>query len=148
MKKKIKKRPILVVMYASYILMTLAGLLLIYRVLKISNVENIILESDSKYEELKNQYDTIINNHISDISNPHNVSKIQVGLGNVLNYGIATKAEAQAGTSNEKYMTPLRVQDFLNANGITTNDNGNVILKIQSTQPAAVSGKTVIWIKA
>ena len=40
MKKKIKKRPILVVMYASYILMTLAGLLLIYRVLKISNVEN------------------------------------------------------------------------------------------------------------
>ena len=42
MKKKIKKRPILVVMYASYILMTLAGLLLIYGVLKISNVENII----------------------------------------------------------------------------------------------------------
>lgn len=42
MKKKIKKNPILVVMYAAYILMTLAGLLLIYGVLKISNVENTI----------------------------------------------------------------------------------------------------------
>lgn len=42
MKKKIKKRPILVVMYAAYILMTLASLLLIYGILKISNVENII----------------------------------------------------------------------------------------------------------
>ena len=42
MKKKIKKRPILVVMYAAYILMALASLLLIYGILKISNVENII----------------------------------------------------------------------------------------------------------
>lgn len=32
-----------------------------------------------------------------------------VGLGNVANYGIASQAEAEAGTANNKYMTPLRV---------------------------------------
>jgi hypothetical protein len=35
--------------------------------------------------------------------------KGDVGLGSVENYGIATQAEAEAGTSNVKYMTPLRV---------------------------------------
>jgi hypothetical protein len=31
-----------------------------------------------------------------------------VGLNNVQNYGIASQAEAEAGTSDEKYMTPLK----------------------------------------
>lgn len=38
------------------------------------------------------------------------VTKSDVGLSDVLNYGIATQAEAEAGTSNVKYMTPLRVK--------------------------------------
>lgn len=41
------------------------------------------------------------------------VTKGDVGLGSVLNYGIATKAEAEAGTSNSKYMTPLRVKEAI-----------------------------------
>ena len=39
-----------------------------------------------------------------------------IGIENVLNYGIATQAEAQAGTSNVKYMTPLRTKEAVLAN--------------------------------
>ena len=51
--------------------------------------------------------------HIGNYANPHNVTKAQVGLGSVLNYGIATTIEAQAGTGNVKYMTPLRVKEAI-----------------------------------
>lgn len=40
-----------------------------------------------------------------------NLTKTDVGLGSVNNYGVATEAEAQAGTSNLKYMTPIRTMD-------------------------------------
>lgn len=39
------------------------------------------------------------------------VTKADVGLGSVQNYGIATKAQAEAGTSNSVYMTPLRTME-------------------------------------
>lgn len=39
--------------------------------------------------------------------------KGDVGLSNVQNYGIATKAEAEAGSSNAKYMTPLRTEEYV-----------------------------------
>lgn len=58
---------------------------------------------------------TPLNTHISNQLNPHGVTKTQVGLGSVLDYGIALQAEAEAGTSNLKYMTPLRT-----ANAIAT----------------------------
>lgn len=41
------------------------------------------------------------------------LSKSDVGLGSVENYGIATQAEAEDGTSNNKYMTPLRVKQAI-----------------------------------
>lgn len=41
------------------------------------------------------------------------VAKADVGLGSVENYGIATQAEAEAGTSNAKYMTPLRTAEAI-----------------------------------
>ena len=47
--------------------------------------------------------------HLADFDNPHQVTKAQVQLGSVENYGIATQQEAQDGTVNNKYMTPLRV---------------------------------------
>lgn len=58
-----------------------------------------------------------INNHKNDTSNPHNVTKSQVGLGSVLNYGIATKSQAEAGTVNNRYMTPLRTKESIEKNG-------------------------------
>src|SRR5690606_4114514 len=45
------------------------------------------------------------------------LSKSDVGLGNVENYGIATQAEAEAGTATNKYMTPLRVAQAIAALG-------------------------------
>jgi hypothetical protein len=47
-----------------------------------------------------------LNAHINNTSNPHQVSKAQVALGNVNNYGTATAADGQAGTSTVLYMTP------------------------------------------
>lgn len=44
--------------------------------------------------------------HTGDKNNPHGVTKAQVGLGNVLNYGVASNVEAAAGVANDKYMTP------------------------------------------
>lgn len=64
---------------------------------------------DSLYEPKNSN----IQAHISSKSNPHGVTKAQVGLGNVQDYGIATQTEAQAGTSNTKYMTPLRVRQAI-----------------------------------
>src|SRR5690606_14798302 len=53
--------------------------------------------------------------HIADKNNPHGVTKAQVGLGSVENYGVATQAEAEAGTVNNKYMTPLRTKQAIDA---------------------------------
>ena len=53
------------------------------------------------------------NNHASRTDNPHGVTKAQVGLGNVQNYGIASQAQAEAGTDNASYMTPLRTKQYV-----------------------------------
>lgn len=55
-----------------------------------------------------------LTSHVNNSSNPHGVTKAQVGLGSVENYGIATAEEAIAGTVNNKYMTPLRVMTAIN----------------------------------
>lgn len=46
------------------------------------------------------------NVHLADKSNPHAVTKEQVGLGNVQNYPMATDAEAAAGTARNRMMSP------------------------------------------
>src|SRR5690606_24331280 len=61
--------------------------------------------------------------HANRRDNPHGVTKAQVGLGNVENYGIATQAEAEAGTANSKYVTLLRVA--LKIGGKKTNRRDN-----------------------
>lgn len=53
--------------------------------------------------------------HITNYNNPHQVTKAQVGLGNVQNYPVATVADAQAGSNNTEYMTP-----YLTAQAVTT----------------------------
>lgn len=56
---------------------------------------------------------TAVNNdladHMADKVNPHTVTKTQVGLSNVLNYGIATQAQMDAGALNTVYLTPVTV---------------------------------------
>lgn len=58
---------------------------------------------------------TTFNTHLTNTSNPHSVTKAQVGLGSVDNYPTATAAEAQAGTLNTAFMTPLRVAQYVAA---------------------------------
>lgn len=53
--------------------------------------------------------------HTENTSNPHAVTKAQVGLGSVLNYGVATQAEAEAGAIDTKYMTPLRAKQAISS---------------------------------
>ena len=57
--------------------------------------------------------DSAVDSHVAKTDNPHKVTKSQVGLGSVSNYALATQAEAQAGTSNSKYMTPLRTKEAI-----------------------------------
>lgn len=52
------------------------------------------------------------------------VTKADVGLGDVENYGVATSGEAAAMEVNNKYMTPARVKESLEAIGFTE-DNGD-----------------------
>lgn len=85
-----------------------------------------------------------LDTHKNSTTNPHSVTKSQVGLGSVENYGIASSAEAKAGTANNKYMTPARVKEEMEALGVIS--DGNLIIKVGSTQPTAQSGKTIIWI--
>jgi hypothetical protein len=44
--------------------------------------------------------------HLADFNNPHRVTAAQVGLGNVVNYGVAVAADAVSGSSATLYMTP------------------------------------------
>jgi len=53
--------------------------------------------------------------HMSDLANPHAVTKVQVGLSNVQNYAVANQAESEAGASNARFMTPLRTREAIEA---------------------------------
>lgn len=54
-----------------------------------------------------------IDDHKQDKNNPHEVTKSQIGLSNVQNYGIALESQAKAGVSNAVYMTPLRTKQAI-----------------------------------
>lgn len=41
------------------------------------------------------------------------LTKADVGLGSVENYGIASKTEAETGNATNKYMTPLRTREYV-----------------------------------
>ena len=43
------------------------------------------------------------------------LSSSDVGLGNVNNYDLASQSEAEAASSNSRYMTPLRVKNLIEA---------------------------------
>lgn len=73
------------------------------------NIQNGAVVTDNRMNHMEDGISAIdleITSHEANKTNPHSVTKEQVGLSNVSNYGIATEAEAIAGTSNAKYMTP------------------------------------------
>ena len=56
--------------------------------------------------------------HLADFNNPHHVDKTDVGLALINNWDVATKVEAEAGTSTVKYMTPLRTKEAITSQAI------------------------------
>lgn len=83
----------------------------------ISHDQNIsdFVGSDQLLAGLREIADAIVQNsegvssgHMVDYNNPHRVTAVQVGLGNVPNYNIATEEEAKLGESNGAFMSPLR----------------------------------------
>lgn len=82
-----------------------------------------------------------VDKHANNKSNPHGVTKSQVGLGSVSNYGISTQAEAEAGTSNSKYMTPLRTKQAIDKHA-----RGALRIFVQSSTPSnPQDGDIWIW---
>lgn len=61
--------------------------------------------------------------HSNATNNPHNVTKSQVGLSNVQNFGVSNQATAEAGTSNNVYMTPLRTKQAIDSLQSSANTN-------------------------
>ena len=85
------------------------------------NIQNGAVVTDNRMNHMEDGISAIdleVTSHESNKTNPHSVTKGQVGLSNVSNYGIATEAEATAGTSNAKYMTPLLTKKALNDSNI------------------------------
>lgn len=56
-----------------------------------------------------------VGGHVIRTDNPHNTTATQIGLGSVFNYGIASQVDAQQGTRNDLYMTPLRTAEAIAA---------------------------------
>jgi hypothetical protein len=76
--------------------------------------------------------------HASDMNNPHQTTKAQVGLSLVDNYDTATNAEALAGVVNNRFMTPLlssvlatRIATEEVAEHEARKDNPHVVTKAQ-----------------
>jgi hypothetical protein len=72
---------------------------------------------DHFFDQLDAQTNAVLdalNNHKSDMGNPHNTTKTQVGLGLVDNFATANQAQAEAGTANDLFMTPLSVKQAIN----------------------------------
>ena len=98
------------------------SLLIVFKII-IDNTAVVALSVDDSVVLVTREYlAQQLSLHTTNKDNPHGVTKSQVGLGNVQNYGLATQTEAEAGTSNAKYMTPKATSDAISKQG-----NGQVI---------------------
>jgi hypothetical protein len=83
-------------------------------------LQNLLAMMQVYYSGLATKLTSVVGSiraHVVNTDNPHQVDKVQVGLGRVQNFPIATEAEALDGLSNSAYMTPLRVKQALDAGG-------------------------------
>lgn len=68
----------------------------------------------------------------------HSHTKTEVGLESVQDYAIATQAEAEMGTVNNKYTTPLRVKEAINK-AMETMGSGGTLIITSATEPGGLS---------
>lgn len=97
---------------------------------------------------------TPFTSHVADTSNPHQVSKLQVGLGNVPNYSMATVIETQQGVATDRFVNPAgaaalvddrmayHLNDFTNPHEVTATQVGlgNVPNYPKATNAQALAG--------
>lgn len=88
---------------------------------KVSEVTNKVTQVNSQLEE-----------HVSNTNNPHEVTKNQVGLGNVDNYSTATTADAILGISSNNFMTPKGTNDFYNSHRSSITFTGEQLSEVKS----------------
>lgn len=94
-----------------------------YVVYQLEGIRNAILIGDeASHDELRRQIQAIggglelelsalegrLTTHLTDFNNPHQTTKVHVGLASVEDFPVASITEAQAGTANNRYMTPQR----------------------------------------
>lgn len=86
---------------------------------------NLYMTPSATREAIDQRVGNSLTTHTASRSNPHGVTKAQVGLGSVQNYGVASATEARDGTLNDRYMTPLRtaqaIQELAGAGSLITN---------------------------
>lgn len=120
--------------------------------------EEVVNSIATIHDALINQSDNTNLDHINSRDNPHYVTKYQVGLGNVKNYGPADETASREGVLDNLYMTPLGVSRALdqfytdNIDGLLSGgDNPTGVTKEQiglgnvenygvADQPTAVAG--------
>jgi hypothetical protein len=90
------------------------------------------------YEAIMVHAGNLITAHTTNFNNPHQVTKAQVGLGSVQNLPLASTVEAVEGSSNARYMTPVRVKEAIDAiagnllnNHISNINNPHQVTKAQ-----------------
>ena len=77
---------------------------------------------------------------------PYFATKDKVGLANVQNFNIATQNEAETGTSNELYMTPLRTAEAIAAQTGTILTSGNYATESYvDTSVSSLAGDGLLW---
>jgi hypothetical protein len=75
---------------------------------------NLYVTADVVAAAVKNAINLGMDVHIADYNNPHGVTKAQVGLGSVLNYGIASVAELTTpDQASPKYVTNVNLNSYL-----------------------------------
>jgi hypothetical protein len=77
---------------------------------------------------------------------PYFATKDKVGLTNVQNFNIATQNEAETGTSNELYMTPLRTAEAIAAQTGTILTSGSYATESYvDTSVSSLAGDGLLW---
>jgi hypothetical protein len=72
------------------------------------------------------------------------LTKSDIGLGNIENYSIATQSEAESGTANNRYMTPLRTKQAINTHDIYESSHQDIRQLINDLNTNKVDNSRVL----
>jgi hypothetical protein len=106
------------------------------------------------YYTFISQFGDDVGEHERDHTDPHDVTKQQVGLGDVDNYPRSTQAQAVGGIHNASFMTPLRtaqaIEVFVNtplASHVANRNNPHQVTRAQLNVPLKATVDALISTK-